>query len=315
MKQALVFSVIVLIFCSCSNISKSDLSAFHYSYNSLEHSNQALKFSSDAICRQLSTKINHLSYRNDSFVWYAEANRFSKLCDSACEHIQQLKFQLIKQSGKNTDQLYASGNFRLAEHFFVTEKNSLKLYNVLKFLIDSAMNTRWDVDSMICRQLIRNSNLMDTSLNDSKKFTKTFFNGVSTAAALSTLSKFENDIRNIEHEFVTYCYNMTLPGCILQYERFQAIVGQSSNCVKAGDNIELFAGIGSFSVAAVPKFSIDGKAINCDIDGVMTYKFKTPLKAGNYSKSVKIEYTKPDGTRESKQYEITYSVIDPKQPQ
>ena len=89
-------------------------------------------------------------------------------------------------------------------------------------------------------------------------------------------------------------------------------MGQSSSCVKAGNDIQITAGIGSFSLEAQPTFSVDGKAIKSDVDGVMIYKFKTPLKAGDYFKPVKIEYTKPDGTRESKEYNIEYSVIDPK---
>ncbi len=87
----------------------------------------------------------------------------------------------------------------------------------------------------------------------------------------------------------------------------------NSSCVKAGDIIEINAGVGSFSVQSQPKFTIDGKLISVNENGIMVYKFKTPLIAGKYNKPIKMEYTKPDGTRELMTKNIEYTVIDPKQ--
>ena len=56
---------------------------------------------------------------------------------------------------------------------------------------------------------------------------------------------------------------------------------------------------------------VDNKIIDANAEGVMVYKFKTPLEAGEYNKAVKIEYTKPDGTREFRTYNIEYTVINP----
>jgi hypothetical protein len=97
------------------------------------------------------------------------------------------------------------------------------------------------------------------------------------------------------------------------YESFQALIGLNSSCVKAGDEIEINAGVGSFSTAAQPHFSIDGKLIPANENGIAAYKFKTPLKAGTYSKTVKIEFYKPDGTKESMAKKLDYTVIDPSQ--
>ncbi|MBK6379818.1 MAG: hypothetical protein IPF72_08815 [Chitinophagaceae bacterium] len=61
-------------------------------------------------------------------------------------------------------------------------------------------------------------------------------------------------------------------------ETFQVIIGQSSNCVKAGDNLEITAGVGAFSAASQPKFTIGDKLISGDDNGIAIYKLKLHQK-------------------------------------
>lgn len=313
MRYSIFISAIVLFFCSCSGNHQKELAAFRQNTNSLERSSKTMMLASEDIRKMISEKVNELSYSSRPLIWYSKATRFSTISTHVIEYINQLKSTLIDANGKDMNAVIASADFKAVDKIFIKEQKGNELFKALKAFIDSARKIDWELDSMTTVQLIKDYDYLDTSTIGSVEFTNTFFADASVASALSLLAKFENDIRNTEQQFVKYCYNMTSPGCILRYERFQAIIGQSSNCIKAGGNMEITAGIGSFSREAVPMFFVDGKAIGCDVDGVMTYKFKTPVKAGKYAKPVKIEYTKPDGTKESREYSIEYTVIDPNQ--
>jgi hypothetical protein len=90
-------------------------------------------------------------------------------------------------------------------------------------------------------------------------------------------------------------------------------VTQSSSYVKAGEKIEINAGIGYLSTTLQPKITINQKLFQLNENGVAVYKFKTPLKAGKYYMSVKIEYTEQDGAKGLMEKNIEYTVIEPKQ--
>jgi len=147
--------------------------------------------------------------------------------------------------------------------------------------------------------------------NDSAVFAKSFFNDIPVIAACAMLSKLENNIRVIENSYINFCHSKTIV-YNHGYEVFSIILGQSSSCVKGGDNIEITGGVGAFSVAAQPKFTVDGQFIPVDENGVMVYKFNAPPKAGNYNKHIVLEYVTPDGTRKTIKKDLEYKVIEEK---
>ena len=139
----------------------------------------------------------------------------------------------------------------------------------------------------------------DYKTQSSAEFVKTFFNKIPAVGGMAVLSKFENDVKVNENMFITYCINQTYFG-FCGYSTYVPLIRQSSNYLKAGDNLEITAGIGSFSVECRPEFTIDGKVNQVDENGIVNYKFKTPSKAGEYIKIVttKAEYISKMSTHE-----------------
>lgn len=299
MKYTIFSLAILLFFSSCSNNSKSDLVVFEATTHSLEQSSKTINEITTDYRKELFERLNDPKTAEQAAVWQPRAVRISELTSLTIGYINKLKSQLV---GEND-------NFQVVNKIFFQQNKGEELYQRLKDFIDSIHKSELLVDIYLAELIKDKYDYLDSNRYDQKEFCQIFFNKISIAAALSLLAKFENDIRNIEKEIITSCYYRTIPG-YWHYDAFQTLIAQSSNCVKAGDNIEITAGVGSFSVAAQPKFTIDGTLIPVDENGIAVYKFKTPSKAGKYIKPLKMEYTKPDGTKESMTRNIEYTVIE-----
>jgi hypothetical protein len=145
----------------------------------------------------------------------------------------------------------------------------------------------------------------------SKDFTKTYFHNMPVIAALSMLSKFENNVKIMENNFIMFCLSKSysVGGCGYSSGPY-SLVSQSSSYVKAGDEIEITAGIGLFTRAAIPRITIKNTPVPVNENGVASYRFKTPLEPGKYFVPVKIEYTKPDGTKDLFTKKVAYTVAE-----
>jgi gliding motility-associated protein GldM len=142
-----------------------------------------------------------------------------------------------------------------------------------------------------------------------RDFTTSFFHMTPTVAALTILSKFQNNVKNAENQVTTYIHNQ-IGAVKVIYDQFAALVGQSSNYVMPGQDVEITAGVGAFSAAAKPTITIGGAPAALQPDGRAVYKFQAS-GAGNKSVPVTVTYTKPDGTKESKSFNVEYTVGTP----
>jgi hypothetical protein len=124
------------------------------------------------------------------------------------------------------------------------------------------------------------------------------------------LVELKNRILNLKYKSLEFCNNKCSVIRCLIYEKFSAIVGQNSNVFRKGDKVSITAGIGEFSTSAMPNISVSNKKIEINPDGVAIYEFAAPKQKGKYKVPVFIEYTKPDGTKDKKQYTIEYEVVD-----
>ena len=82
-----------------------------------------------------------------------------------------------------------------------------------------------------------------------------------TIAALTILSKFENDVKNAENQVVTYCHNKIGQVEII-YNKAVPLISQSANYIMPGQKVKVKAGVGIFSSAAAPHITIGGQSFN-----------------------------------------------------
>jgi gliding motility-associated protein GldM len=129
---------------------------------------------------------------------------------------------------------------------------------------------------------------------------------VPTVAALTILSKFQNDVKTTENKLVSYCHEQ-VGKVIVRYDQFAAIVGQNSTYLMPGQEIEITAGVGAFSKAALPSITIGGQPTTLDAEGKAVRKLDAG-GMGNRTVKVHIEYTDQDGNKKAVDKDVEYTV-------
>jgi gliding motility-associated protein GldM len=92
------------------------------------------------------------------------------------------------------------------------------------------------------------------------------------------------------------------------FDSYAAIVGQNSNYLMPGQELEIKAGVGAFSKAAKPKIFIGGTGVEIGEEGFALYK-TTAGGVGNRTIPVKIVYfNQTTGKEEVKEVNVEYTV-------
>lgn len=144
------------------------------------------------------------------------------------------------------------------------------------------------------------------SADSVKDWVTNYFHMTPTIAAITILSKFQNDVKNSESQMVDYCFKQ-IGSVKVVYNQFEAFAGTNATYLMPGDELEVQAGIGAFSAAAKPDITINGARQALNADGVADYKTKVE-GAGPHEMTVNISYTKPDGTTATIPKTIKYTV-------
>ena len=226
-------------------------------------------------------------------------------------YIQELKNQLKNKVGvtkENEKEFYLLENINAVNKLFVVEGKGEELLLKLKGFKKEILNVDPKITRVFEDKLIITSEGFESSENSQKDFSKTFFNHLPAVGALVLLSKFENNVLIIENQFVTFC-NFQQSYRDIFFSTFNTLIGQSSNYLKGGDELEITAGVGAFSTTNNPKITVNDKLIPLE-NGVAIYKIKAQLKAGKYFIPVKIEYITEDGRKEVVTKNISYTVIE-----
>jgi hypothetical protein len=76
-------------------------------------------------------------------------------------------------------------------------------------------------------------------------------------AALTMLSKFQNDVKSSENRVVEFCHKQV--GQVeFVFDTYAPIVGSSANYLMDGQELEITAGLGAFNSQKIPTVSING---------------------------------------------------------
>ncbi|MGB8195291.1 MAG: hypothetical protein WCF67_25365, partial [Chitinophagaceae bacterium] len=137
-----------------------------------------------------------------------------------------------------------------------------------------------------------------------------YFKNTTALEALVMLNKIENDVLITENMLVDYIDNITTVLDCGNYEQFSAIISQNSSYLKRGQPLEIYAGVGAFSLSANPTIRINGRKVDVLPDGVAEYQETVSGKPGKHSIPVTIEYTKADGSSSKITKQVQYTVAE-----
>jgi gliding motility-associated protein GldM len=129
---------------------------------------------------------------------------------------------------------------------------------------------------------------------------------VPTVAAVTILSKFQNDVKTSENRVVAFAHEQ-VGKVIVRFDSYTAIVGQNSNYIMPGQEIEIMAGVGAFSKAAQPQITINGQGVALGTDGAARVKFAGG-GVGEHSVPITIRFVDQDGKSQSITENVKYTV-------
>ncbi|RYZ23350.1 MAG: hypothetical protein EOO10_21085 [Chitinophagaceae bacterium] len=148
--------------------------------------------------------------------------------------------------------------------------------------------------------------------NDSIQSFKAFqqqFHSISVSEAQTFLSSLQSDVLHSEQQHLLYCLQTTATWTH-DFEVFEAIVGQNTKILKAGDALEITAGVGSFFQTRLPEITIAGKNVALNENGLAVHRIKTSTRLGNYSVPVIIQFIDQDGKPVERTFSVEYTVVD-----
>lgn len=290
------------------NVSAEILNAFKTVNRSLENTNVTVNKSTETIMKSLEDKKREPASAEKANFWYPKADLVVKYSATANSFIKGIKDEIIQKAGGNPESSsFKADNLDIVTRMMIDKGQGqallkqLKEYkeNVLKKVdpsIDSAFSSTFPLNLDVPKGVSKSNNTWE----------RAYFHMVPTVAALTILSKFQNDIKTSENRIVQFCHNK-VGEVVVRFDTYTAIIGQSSNYLMPGQKVNITAGVGAFSKAALPTFSINGRSIEMDEKGVAKGEFEGG-GIGQHSIPVHIEYVDQDGKKQIIDEKIEYTV-------
>ncbi len=290
------------------NVSAEVLEAFKTVNTSLVKSNENLESSNETLFKSLAAKLSDPQVDKTLLAkWTTNAQTAQKYSNDFNAYVDDLKHQLKTMSGlkkgENGEEDFKLDDLNASSNLMDNAKKGKELDEKLKAYRAAMLG----IDPEIATAFATNFPIEVDTKNDDA--TTKSFRMMPTVAAVTLLSKYQNNIKNSENQVVRFCHNK-IGEVKVVYNKFAAIVGQSSNYLMPGDKMKITAGVGAFSTQAQPSITIGGAGVPVNADGVAEREF-TADGGGAKSVPVNVTYTKPDGTKESKSYTIEYTVGTP----
>ena len=298
------------------NVSSEILNAFKTVDRGLINSNNLIENKNQTLFSSFKDKISKPETRDIATYWFQRADKARTLADATYKYIDNLKDSLKKEAGlkiKDGKEDFKEDDLEAATRLFIKHGEGEKLKQQLSEFRENLLK----IDPVIAKEFektlplnLENAPIQNTASKSAKNdWSYGYFHMTPTVAALTLLSKFQNDVKSSEAAVVEFAHKKTGEVVII-YDQFQAIASQSSEYLMPGQELRISAGVGAFSKTAQPQVTIDGTSVPLNADGVAEYK-TTVGGPQNYSKKVTIQFRKPDGTLASIDKEIKYTVGSP----
>ncbi len=308
---------IVLTALLALNVSSEILNAFKTIEQSLGNASKVIERKNTDIYKSLKAKMSDPKTAEKAAIWAPKAEKAHAYADAMYAYIESLKHSLKLESGlkiKDGKEEYKEDDLDATTRLFLNNKSSetkgKELYNKLvQFKADLTA-----IDPAIAKEVIPNLPLdlsipTTSSIAGKNDWAYAYFHMTPTVAAVTILTKFQNDIRNSEAQVAEYCHK-EIGEVELIYDQFNAFAASNSQYLMQGEELVITAGVGAFSSAAKPSISIDGVNVPITADGSATYK-TTAGAPGASSKKVRISFLKPNGETAIVEKDVKYTVGTP----
>jgi gliding motility-associated protein GldM len=291
------------------NVSAEILNAFKIVDSSLTSTNSTINQSTTTILASLDEKRSDPATAAKATIWYPKAIAAQAASKELNDYIQTLKNKILTAAGYNPaagDTTYRMEDLDIATRIMVNEKEGQKL----KQKLDDYKAKLLAIDPLIAQEFKKtlqvNTDMPAVQDKSNNTWELAYFHMVPTVASVTILSKFQNDVKTSENKVVAFCHEQV--GKVqVRFDTYTAIVGQSSNYVMPGQEVEIMAGVGAFSKAAQPQIIINGQGVGLGEDGQAKLKMQGG-SLGKHSIPVVIRFKDQDGKDQTINKTVEYTV-------
>ncbi len=297
------------------NVSSEILNAFKVVDKSLTNSNTNIDKANGTLYKSLQEKLNDAQSAEKAKIWEPKAQQAKKLSDDLAKYIDDLKLELKKEAGlemENGVEKFKEDNLEAATRLFGSGEEGKKRGPELEAKLKAYHDAMLAIDPAITAKFATTLPVEITPPigqdGKPKDFTTGYFHMTPTVAALTILSKFQNNVKNAENQITTFCHDQ-IGQVVVKMDKAAILVGQSSNYVMPGQEITITAGVGAYSSAGGTSININGSGVPVT-EGVGTYKFQAN-GGGSHKVNVSVSYKDQDGNTKTDTKEVEYTVGTP----
>ncbi len=299
------------------NVSNEVINAFKVVDKSLMTSNTNISASNSTLYKSIEDKLSEPGSADKAKVWEPKAMQAKALSANMMNYIDSLKLALKKGADlkmrwdknlKDSVEDFREDNLDASTRLFETNGKGKEL----KDRLDQYKEQMLNIDPAIRKQF-ENTFPVNTvppiSQDGTKKdFTQAFFHMTPTVAALTMLSKFQNNIKNAENMIVSYSHAQ-IGAVEVHMDQVGVLVGQNSNYLMPGQELTVTAGVGAYSSTVKSNISINGSPISL-VNG--QGQFKTTVSgAGEHTIQISGSFIGEDNKPVSISKTINYTVGTP----
>ena len=298
------------------NVSAEILNAFKVVDNSLKESNGVLSNSTAGIYSSFEELLKDPKSAQKAEIWKPKADQVKILADEVSVLIDKYKQDLKVEADLAEDGTFREDNIDAATRLFDTKGEGKNLYSKLENFKSKLLAIDKDMAAQISSKLPLNLEVPQSTAGNLKTGDKiqdwvtSYFHMTPTVAALTMLSKFQNDVKNSENLAATFCINQV--GSVkLIMDKFEPLVGTSSTYLMPGEEMTVTAGLGAFNSNVKPTVTIDGRSISVNANGVAESKFNVG-GTGARSMNVSVSFIDPNtGEPKTISKKIDYTIGAP----
>jgi gliding motility-associated protein GldM len=291
------------------NVSAEIINAFKTVDNSLMQSNSVLNTSSGSVYESLSEMMKDPKTAEKAAIWKPKADKARELAKQTSDLIDKYKQQLKEEADLNKETGdFKEDNIDAATRLFDTKGEGKNLYAALENFKKNILAIDPEISKALASKLPLNLDVTKSASGNKETGDKVAdwvygnFHMTPTVAALTMLSKFQNDVKNTENQVATFCASQV--GAVkIVYDKFVPLIGTNSTYLMPGEEMEVTAGLGAFNASVKPEITINGAPVAVDETGVGTKKFNV---SGSGKVNVNVTYVDPN-TGEKK---VTTKTID-----
>jgi gliding motility-associated protein GldM len=259
---------IVLTAMLALNVSAEILNAFKTVNESIQHSNLSIDQKNAIIYEQFAKQMQQDPGKVGPLK--AQAEQVKTQTSAVNAYIDSLKARIITESGGLNDsgEITKMDDLDAPSRIMENQKKGPELKSKLEALRANLL-AYFPANQRVAQEKVFPLKIEMPQHTKKKTWTEANFDMVPSIAAVTILSKFQNDIKNSEAQVIDYLYSK-INAQQFTFDTYKPLVSANSGYIMNGQKYEAQIMLGAYSATVNPTITVNGQTIPVK-DGVGTY--------------------------------------------